>query len=268
MPKQLMRMEQRDLLAARFREKYGSGDGKVSNTVPHFIGVFDTVASLANTQAVAMFVGMLAVVLMAASWALSYLAFSFFWWAGVLGGAAIVPAAVWYAGEHLKAPGPLPGYSARQTRHWTEFRMRFHDLKLSPRVPYARQAISIDENRAEFNRVRWIGDPGIESGINKFEQVWFAGNHSDVGGSYPENDSRLSDTTLKWMLDAATTVGLLHDQAWLSLFPMRPARSTTRRELASIVTPERWPARFPQTPFCTNPYSTASSCTKCFNTTS
>jgi hypothetical protein len=99
-------MEQRDLLAARFREKYGSGDGKVSNTIPHFIGVFDTVASLANTQAVAMFVGMLAVVLMAASWALSYLAFSFFWWAGVLGGAAIVLAAVWYAGEHLKAPGP------------------------------------------------------------------------------------------------------------------------------------------------------------------
>jgi hypothetical protein len=97
--------------------------------------------------------------------------------------------------------------------------MRFHDLKLSPRVPYARHAISIDENRAEFNRVRWIGDPGIESGINKFEQVWFAGNHSDVGGSYPENDSRLSDTALKWMLDAATTVGLLHDQAWLSLFP-------------------------------------------------
>jgi hypothetical protein len=42
-PKQLMRMKQRDLLAARFREKYGSGDGEVSNTVPHFIGVFDTV---------------------------------------------------------------------------------------------------------------------------------------------------------------------------------------------------------------------------------
>ena len=88
---------------------------------------------------------------------------------------------------------------------------------------YARHAISIDENRAEFNRVRWgtVGDANEVdgNGLRQFEQVWFAGNHSDVGGSYPENDSRLSDTALKWMLDAATSVGLAHDQAWLSLFP-------------------------------------------------
>jgi uncharacterized protein (DUF2235 family) len=218
--KQLMRMEQRDLLAASFREKYGSSDGDVSNAVPHFIGVFDTVASLANPQAIAMFAALLAFTLVAVSWALSFFSSSpFLVWLGFLGSATAILAAVWYAGEHLKSPGPLPGYSASQTRHWTEFRMRFHDLKLSPRVPYARHAISIDENRAEFNRVRWLGDPGVRDGINKFEQVWFAGNHSDVGGSYPENDSRLSDTALKWMLDAATSAGLVHDQAWLSLFP-------------------------------------------------
>ncbi|WP_246252155.1 T6SS phospholipase effector Tle1-like catalytic domain-containing protein [Allomesorhizobium camelthorni] len=35
---QKMRMDQRNLLAARFRRKYGSGDGEASNTVPHFIG--------------------------------------------------------------------------------------------------------------------------------------------------------------------------------------------------------------------------------------
>jgi Uncharacterized alpha/beta hydrolase domain (DUF2235) len=34
------------------------------------------------------------------------------------------------------------------------------------------------------------------SGIQWFEQVWFTGNHSDVGGSYPENESRLSDIAL------------------------------------------------------------------------
>ncbi|HEV2897588.1 MAG TPA: DUF2235 domain-containing protein [Pseudaminobacter sp.] len=219
-PEQLMRLEQRDLLAAQFREKYGSGDGDMSNTVPYFIGVFDTIASLANPQALGMLTALLAAILMAASWILSFFAFSFLWWAGVLGGLAIVLAAIWYAGEHLKAPGPLPGYSARQTRHWTEFRMRFHDFRLSSRVPYARHAISIDENRAEFNPVRWIGDEGVDDdGVKRFEQVWFAGNHSDVGGSYSENDSRLSDTALKWMLDAATAVGLVHDQAWLSLFP-------------------------------------------------
>jgi uncharacterized protein (DUF2235 family) len=267
-PEQLMRMKQRDLLAARFRDKYGSGDGEVSNTVPHFIGVFDTVASLANSQAVATFAALLAVLLVAASWALSFLAFSFLWWTSVLGGPAVVLAVAWYAGEHLKAPGPLPGYSARQTRHWTEFRMRFHDLKLSPRVPYARHAISIDENLAEFNRVRWIGDPGVKDGINKFEQVWFAGNHSDVGGSYPENDSRLSDTALKWMVDAATSVGLAHDQARLSLFPDAAGPQHDGKRSASTGTPERWSARFPRTPFCINPCLTASSCPRCCSTTS
>ncbi|WP_354105416.1 DUF2235 domain-containing protein [Bradyrhizobium sp. LB14.3] len=32
------------------------------------------------------------------------------------------------------------------------------------------------------------------------QQVWFAGNHSDVGGSYPENEARLSDISLGWMV--------------------------------------------------------------------
>lgn len=32
-------------------------------------------------------------------------------------------------------------------------------------------------------------------------QCWFAGNQSDVGGSYPETESRLSDVSLHWMLE-------------------------------------------------------------------
>ena len=42
-------------------------------------------------------------------------------------------------------------------------------------------------------------------GIDRFEQIWFAGNHSDIGGSYPENESRLSDIALKWMVDFVTS---------------------------------------------------------------
>jgi hypothetical protein len=45
-----------------------------------------------------------------------------------------------------------------------------------------------------------------EKGNIYFEQVWFPGNHSDVGGGYEENESRLSDITLHWMLDAATVI--------------------------------------------------------------
>jgi hypothetical protein len=101
--------------------------------------------------------------------------------------------------------------------------MRFNDARLSPLVAYARHAISIDEDRSTFPRVRWgtVGDPNRidEKGIQHLEQVWFAGNHSNIGGSYPENDSRLSDISLKWMVDAATSVGLKVDNHYLNLNP-------------------------------------------------
>ncbi|MHC2331961.1 hypothetical protein ACVIW0_001250 [Bradyrhizobium sp. USDA 4454] len=35
--------------------------------------------------------------------------------------------------------------------------------------------------------------------------MWFAGNHFDVDGSYPENETRLSDISLSWMAHAAET---------------------------------------------------------------
>ena len=31
--------------------------------------------------------------------------------------------------------------------------------------------------------------------------VWFAGNHSDIGASYAEDESRLSDIALGWMIE-------------------------------------------------------------------
>ncbi|TPM21718.1 DUF2235 domain-containing protein [Mesorhizobium sp. B2-3-5] len=49
--------------------------------------------------------------------------------------------------------------------------------------------------------------------------MWLAGDHSDVGGSYTENDSRLSDASLKWMVDSAKVAGLLCDDDWLNVFP-------------------------------------------------
>jgi type VI secretion system (T6SS) phospholipase Tle1-like effector len=52
-----------------------------------------------------------------------------------------------------------------------------------------------------------------------FQQLWFAGNHSDIGGGCPEGEARLSDISLKWMLDAAVSVGLKHDETVLRLYP-------------------------------------------------
>ena len=43
------------------------------------------------------------------------------------------------------------------------------------------------------------------------KQVWFAGAHSDIGGSYPLNESELAQVTLEWMIREATNKGLKFD---------------------------------------------------------
>ena len=70
-------------------------------------------------------------------------------------------------------------------------------------VSIVRHAVSIDERRAFFrqNLAREASDLDVK-------QVWFAGVHSDVGGSYPERESGLSKITLRWMLREANEAGL------------------------------------------------------------
>lgn len=46
-----------------------------------------------------------------------------------------------------------------------------------------------DAKKAEGRQPEWM------------KQIWFAGCHSDIGGSYPEPESRLSDISLKWMIE-------------------------------------------------------------------
>ena len=50
--KQKQWLDQRLELARRFRARHGSGDPDGPNEYPYFIGVFDTVASLANPVAI------------------------------------------------------------------------------------------------------------------------------------------------------------------------------------------------------------------------
>ncbi|MCA1455501.1 DUF2235 domain-containing protein [Bradyrhizobium sp. BRP22] len=87
----------------------------------------------------------------------------------------------------------------------------------NPSIRTFRQAISIDERRCMF-RLKTYDEPQLffsnrfipdeKAEAQDILQVWFAGAHGDIGGSYPEAQSALSKYPLLWMLDEACKSGL------------------------------------------------------------
>jgi hypothetical protein len=214
-------LDQRRLLAERFRAKYASDQDGKSNCVPYFIGVFDTVASLMNPASLAIVsVITLAIIAMLAAITSWLLPGGFLFWFFGASAAMLLAVSFWLIFYSFRWARSLPGHPWWRTIHINPIRVKMYDKGLDERVAFARHAISIDEDRRSFPRVRW-GKPGVwkPSKPQWFEQLWFAGNHSDVGGSYPENESRLSDITLHWMVSAASEVGMLYDKSALRCFP-------------------------------------------------
>jgi len=232
-PKDTAYLEQRNALALQFRKKYSSDVNGAPNTNPFFVGVFDTVAALGSYLLSIALAVVFAAIIAIISYVQSFFLFSFwpvFWVLIALSG---VVAIIWYTITHLQYAVGLPGYSFWQTLHFTSPKMKFYDLHLDNAVWYARHAMSIDENRADFARVPWgssknKGPARPDSYPDWLDQIWFAGVHSDVGGSYAENESRLSDIALEWMVHAAVNLpsdnaadgsGIKVDQSFLRLTP-------------------------------------------------
>ncbi|MBI5310471.1 MAG: DUF2235 domain-containing protein [Actinobacteria bacterium] len=94
-------------------------------------------------------------------------------------------------------------------------RHKFHDVRLSPAVSCARQALAIDERRMKFEPSLWEDDGGGTQN-DRIKQVWFEGAHSDVGGGY--SDTGLSDTSLLWMVREANAQGLTFNEGLLDSY--------------------------------------------------
>jgi len=95
----------------------------------------------------------------------------------------------------LNPPRPIPSGHQIQLG-WGRFFKNRYDLHFPKEIRFARHAMAIDEYRKDFARVKWGGSslpPNRPGEPDVFEQIWFAGNHADIGGSYPETESRLSD---------------------------------------------------------------------------
>jgi uncharacterized protein (DUF2235 family) len=75
-------------------------------------------------------------------------------------------------------------------------------------VEFVRHAVSIDERRCFFRQNLWSSEA---SRATNLIEAWFAGVHSDIGGGYPPNDSRLARVALRWMMGEAHSCGLRFD---------------------------------------------------------
>jgi uncharacterized protein (DUF2235 family) len=243
--------EEQEELAHRFRQKYGSeGVGKngesQGNVQPYFIGVFDTVAALGLNKFQKFFFRIVPGALAAIAIA------SFFFWdfSPIWGGsylAVFISAWIYILVKRFRY---IKDYPNKGDFKWNikSWGLENYDKFLDNLVPYARHAISIDEERKNFPRVGWGHSHDFELTKDQkpvwLRQVWFSGNHSDIGGSYPEAESRLSDITLQWMIEQIEEVEqpVIFNKKMLNLFPqpkgMQHCEIKSTREK---VWPNWWP---------------------------
>jgi len=91
-------------------------------------------------------------------------------------------------------------------------------------VGTARHALAIDERRRPFTEYR-IDPCTVVDHPGSYTEMWFAGNHSDVGGVFGD-DHRLSDIAFAWMVDGASEAGMLVDgAAYKHLLGVRPGEA-------------------------------------------
>ena len=228
--------DQRKQIAQKFRMTYGSDDNGQSNIVPFFIGVWDTVSAVgASWNVVAVASGILAAVLF------SYATFAHFvgaWsWLAIIMAPILIAllAVIFFLLLHFRSSMETT-YSWFKTWHLNIWKVTFHDTKLNPRVQFAKHAQSIDENRKDFARVPWDPEGLRDLTTGWFEQVWFAGIHADVGGGYLENEARLSDISLQWMVDraASTPFPVKVEPRFLSLYPSFSGTQHDERKAGGI----------------------------------
>lgn len=98
---------------------------------------------------------------------------------------------------------PVPFWGSLDKRSFL-----FHDTALSSRVKHARHALALDERRCDFEPTLWQQPaPGQPNNGTDLKQVWFAGDHTDIGGGHA--DSGFADLSLAWMAAEAASCGLV-----------------------------------------------------------
>jgi hypothetical protein len=89
----------------------------------------------------------------------------------------------------------------------------FHNVELGDHIENAFHALAIGDKRGHFRPTLWERPPGKELDLGVFEQCWFVGDHSGVGGSWP--DTQTADMALAWIMSKFEKLGLKFDARYL-----------------------------------------------------
>jgi uncharacterized protein (DUF2235 family) len=114
---------------------------------------------------------------------------------------------------------------------------KFHDMALSSLVKSARHALAIDERRKFYVPAKWDnldGKHGLNKGktdaLRPYQQVWFSGDHSVIGGSAPEQ--AMSSIPLEWIVQGAGRLVLKRGVK----FPPTPSNPSLRSDRLADMT--------------------------------
>ena len=100
---------------------------------------------------------------------------------------------------------------------WGQASHAFHTHALGPHIRNGFHALAKDERRAAYTPVMWACPPDWQGHM---EQVWFRGNHSDVGGQvwqYPLARP-LANIPLVWMLERLEACDVPLPNGWKDRF--------------------------------------------------
>lgn len=111
---------------------------------------------------------------------------------------------VWDTVGALGAPGLL-GQILNKNKY------QYHDIGLNSHIENAYHALAIDERRKPFTPNLW---KRVDGWTGNLEQAWFAGVHSNVGGSCTPDG--LANEALHWIVEKAEKLGLEFDDAFLA----------------------------------------------------
>ena len=127
--------------------------------------------------------------------------------------------------------------------------MNLPHTRHNPIITHVRHALSLDECRSFYVPTTWGGLAGESRPAvcapasfdldetdsprghrQDVKEVWFPGNHSDVGGGYPSSESVPANNSLRWMVSEAHQCGLnFSEDRYGTVFPRDQDEPVTRR---------------------------------------